>query len=323
MKQFENDTPSNLFVALTWPDHPSIKAISENDLGENVTMVPCKIRKHSHATGLDEILDLILSHNANNPNDLYTHMFCAETDAMACQKNWLDWFHEQFKKVENCGMAGFFWHEGQNHYNINPSGTLYSVEMLARYHKECRENNEGMFWHPNGNRHDTESGMDPSIKDVAGVFSETRGIKNANPKQVEEIKQGVPQAAWFEPGAWLYYRSLGEYEHVRVPCDHKYTKFGPVSSPEGTYYGGVNDTKYLHFWGGTRAYDFLKHPVNDGFVSGGAPYWLEREDTIWKNNVPEKYRQIMPKVYKEMEFNTKLQSNLPGAVEKMKKMGLL
>lgn len=306
LKKFTNKVPCDVFVANTWPNHPSIKAATETGLSDYVSFIDCTLRLHSHATGLDQILDYLIEYGG------YSHMFCAETDAMACQDNWLDWFVEEFEKARNCGMAGFFWHEGYNHYNINPSGTLYDIDMLKKYHKEVRENNSGMFWHPRGNRSDTESGMDPTIKQVAGAFSETRGIFNPNDRQREEILKGVPQAAWFEPGAWLYYRSLGEYNHVRVHCDHIYSKFGPVTSPEGTFYGGKDNPKYVHLWGGTRTYDFLKHPINDQFVARGAPYWLKREDQIWKATVPEEYRKIMPQIYEEMEYEKKIKENLPG-----------
>uniref|UniRef100_A0A6M3KI67 Glycosyltransferase n=1 Tax=viral metagenome TaxID=1070528 RepID=A0A6M3KI67_9ZZZZ len=322
LKSFTNERKTDIFVAHTWPGHPSIKAITETDLANNVVILDCKIRLQSHATGLDEVLDLLIDYGQ------YDYMFCAETDAMACCNGWLDWFHQMIgsdpvnaerNKFGKCGMAGFFWHEGNNHYNINPSGTLYLIEMLERYHNEVRKNTSDIFWHPNGNRMGTDGGMDPTIKKVAGVFSETRGIENPSPEQKNQILKGIPQAAWFEPGAWLYYRSLGEYSHIAVPCDHIYTQFGPVTSPEGTYYGGKANPKYIHYWGGTRAYDFLKHPINDHFVSGGAPYWLQREDTIWKAVVPEKYRKIMPQIYEEMNFEEKLRTNLPGW-EKVKEL---
>lgn len=313
LKKFSNERPFDIFIANTWPEHPSIKAITETSLGENVIIHDCTTRKHSHATGLDEVLDMI------RDNDQYDYMWTGETDAIACQDQWLDWFHYQ---IGSAGMAGFFWHEGTNHYNINPSGTLYLKEMLVKYHDECRNNNEGMFWHPRGNRHDSESGMDPTIKDVVGCFAETRGIQNPNDEQRRQILEGVPQAAWFEPGAWLYYRSLGEYEHVRVPCDHIYTQFGPVTSPEGTYYGGKEEPIYIHFWGGTRTYDFLKHPINDNFVAQGAPYWLKREDNLWKHFVPGEFREIMPSIYEEMNYTESIKANLP-TVAIAERMGLV
>jgi hypothetical protein len=292
LKATKNSIEADVFVAATWPGHSSLKAITETDLGDNVTIIPCKARIHSHATGLDEILDTI----ADNPK--YDMMFCMETDCRAVQDGWLDWFLSHMGP--GVGMAGFFWEEGTNHYNINPSGTLYRKDMLVAYHKEIKANKQGVFYHPRGDKLDTVPGMDSSIKNVVGVFSETRGIQNPNEMQLEGILKGVPEAAWFEPGAWLYYRSLGEYESVSVPCDHVYQVFGVHVAPEATYYGGKGDPVYIHYWGGTRAWDHLKHPVNDMFVKGCSPFWLDREDYIWRQTVPEKYHGIVAEIYKEL-----------------------
>lgn len=293
LKTMDNDTKADIYVAATWPGHPSIKAITETSLGENVTIHECVKRRQSHATGLDEILEKITPLG-------YEYMFCTETDCMACKPGWLDWFVSQIESKENCAMAGFFWNEGTNHYNINPSATLYRVDVLARYHKEVLDNMEGMFWHPRGNRADTDAGMDPTIKEVAGVFSETRGIKSPNSEQEKQILQGVPQAAWFEPGAWLYYRSLGEYEHVAVPVDHIYRQWAGGRAPEGTFYGGKADPYFIHFWGGTRAWDHLKHPVSDRFVKGCSPQWLDREHYVWQNVVPNEHKAIVTEIYSEL-----------------------
>jgi hypothetical protein len=293
LKTMKNEMESDIYVAATWPGHPSIKAITETPLGDDVHVMDCVRRKTSHATGLDEILEHIAPLG-------YDYMFCTETDCRAMKPGWLDWYYNFMKNDPKIGMAGFFWNEGRNHYNINPSATLYRVDMLMKYHKESRENNEGMFYHPRGNRADTEKGMDTNIKEVAGVFSETRGIKNPSPEQEKQILRGVPQAAWFEPGAWLYYKSIGEYTYAAVPNDHIYTNLGGGRTPEGTYYGGKKDPYFIHFWGGTRAWDHLKHPVHDMFVKKSSKGWLNREDKIWKETVPEEYRQIVSEIYEEI-----------------------
>ncbi len=294
LKNTKNDVDADIFIAHTWPEYPSIKAITETDLGEGIHIHNVTIRKQSHATGLDEILDLIAD------NDEYEYLFTTEDDCMACRNGWLDWYLAFMKDDPEIGMAGFFWSEGTNHYNVNPSATLYRKDMLLKYHKEVRENNEGVFYHPRGNRSDTEAGMDPSIKNVAGVFSETRGIKNPSKVQNDQILRGVPQAAWFEPGAWLYYRSLGEYKNVHVPVDHIYANWQGGRAPEATYYGSKKEPQFVHFWGGTRAWDHLKHPVNDMFVKGCSPQWLDREDAVWKSVVPEHYREKVLEIYKEI-----------------------
>jgi len=313
LKKYKNDVETDILIMNTWPGHPSLKAITGTDLGDGVFIEDCTIRMHSHATALDEAIDWAEDKD-------YDYLLCVETDAVACQDGWVDWFLSFFTD-DGVGMAGFFWSEGNNHFNINPSVTLYSKKMLLQYHKEVRANDENIFWHPVGNRHGNDAGMDPTIKDVAGAFSETRGIKDPTAEQEKYILAGVPQAAWFEPGAWLYCRSIGEWGGVHVPCDHIYTQYGNHTAPQGTYYGGQGEPYAIHRWGGTRCYDGIKHIVNDNFVSQCAPLWMEREHRIWKEIVPVKYREIIPSVYDEMEFEQKMKDNLPTWEEVARLLG--
>ena len=265
IKNNPNEVASDIYVACSWPGHPSIKALTETPLGEGITLIECKRRLHSHATGLEEILEGVWDKN-------YSYLFTCETDCRAMRPGWLDWFYNFLKEAPYIGVAGFFWEEGTNHYNINASGTLYRMDMLKQYHTEARNNNEDIFWHPRGNRMGTDAGMDPTIKDVVGCFAETRCIKNPTPAQLEPILKGIPFASWFEPGAWLYARLQGEWGEVRVPCDHIYTHEPGVYTPEATYYGGKENPYFVHYWGGTRAHDWKKHPINDSFVLGGAKW---------------------------------------------------
>ena len=304
MKQTKNHVKADIFVAETWPGHASIKAITETDLGDNVTVIQCQRRKHSHATALEEILEHIWDMD-------YDYMFCTETDCRAIRDGWLDWFHGFLKNDPKKGLAGFFWSEGNNHYNINPSGTLYRIDMLKQYHEEARANNSDIFYHPKGNRMGTDAGMDPTIKDVVGCFAETRGIKDPTPAQLAVILRGIPQAAWFEPGAWLYARLQHEWLEERVPCDHIYIPYaGNHTAPEATYYGGKAYPWFIHLWGGTRCYDFLKHPVNDNFVRSCAPEWIIREDKLWRTYVPERYHAIVHEITKEIDMEGMMMKNL-------------
>ncbi len=299
MKRYHNDVEFDIFVAQSNPldiGVESIKGITETWLGDNVTIIQCDRRHHSHATGLEMILEHIAPLG-------YEYMFCTETDCRAMQDGWLDWFYNFLKDDPKIGMAGFFWHENNNHYNINASGTLYRVDMLMQYHNEVRANNSDTFWHPKGNRQGTDEGMDPTIKDVVGCFAETRGIENPTPAQLEVIKMGIPQASWWEPGAWVYCRMQGEWDEVGVPNDHVYyNNFGNSGHhpPKGTFYGSEASPYLIHYWGGTRAWDHLKHPVNDQFVKGCSPHWLNREDEIWRDEVPEDLRERVIQVFADL-----------------------
>lgn len=303
LKSNPNEVESDIYVANSWPGHPSIKAITETDLGDGVTVIDCTRRKHSHATGLEEILEHIADKG-------YKYMFAMETDCKAMKPGWLDWFVNFMKNDPTIGMAGFFWHEGDHHYNINPSGTLYRMDMLLKYHKEARENNSDVFYHPRGNKLGTDPGMDNTIKDVVGCFAETRGIKDPTPIQKDVILRGVPEAAWFEPGQYLYARMQGEWGEVRVPCDHIYMQYPGHTAPEGTYYGGKADPQFIHYWGGTRCYDFLKHKVDDNFVKSCAPMWIQRENNIWLETVPERYHAKVHEINQEIDIVGMMMKNL-------------
>ena len=303
LQTLENIIEPDIYIAETWPGHPSIKAVTESDLGHNITVIPCVRRKHSHATALEEILEAIEGKG-------YDFLFAMETDTQAMKAGWLDWYVNFMKDEPTIGLAGFFWHEGDHHYNINPSATLYRVDMLQQYHKEARANNEGMFWHPRGNKPDNTPGMDNTIKDVVGCFAETRGIKNPTDVQKDAIVRGVPEAAWFEPGQWLYCRLQGEWKEARVPVDHIYMQFPGHTAPEGTYYGSKADPQFIHRWGGTRAYDWKKHRVDDHFVKSCAPMWIAREDKLWKEFVPESYRGIVHELNQEEDILKLMNDNL-------------
>ena len=303
LKQNRNDVENDVYIACSNPSSPSIKAITETALGDGVTTIDVTRRIHSHATGLETILELIADKG-------YDYMFCMETDCRAMKPGWLDWFVNFVKDDPKKGIAGFFWHEGDHHYNINPSGTLYRMDMLLQYHKEVRENKEGVFYHPRGNKEDTVPGMDSSIKNVVGCFAETRGIKNPTDLQKDIILKGVPEAAWFEPGQWLYARLQGEWGEVKVPCDHIYMQYPGHTAPEGTYYGGKADPQFLHYWGGSRAYDWKKHRVDDNFVRSCAPAWIAREDRIWKETVPEEHRRIVAQLNEEENVIKLMNDNL-------------
>ncbi len=95
----------------------------------------------------------------------------------------------------------------------------------------------------------------------------------------------------------------GEWDEVGVPNDHVYyNNFGGSGHhpPRGTFYGSEADPYLIHYWGGTRAWDHLKHPVNDQFVKGCSPHWLNREDEIWREEVPEDLRERVIQVFADL-----------------------
>lgn len=304
LKKYPGGVESDIFIAESWPGHPSSRAAKETPLGDGVTFLDCERRLHSHATGLERCLEHVWDMG-------YDYFFASETDCVATAPDWLSWYLGYLEDDPRKGIAGLFWDEQPCHFNMNPSATLYRMDMLKQYHEESRANESQTFFHPNGNKNGHDEGMDPTIATVGkGVFAETRGIENPSPVQLDAIARSVPAAAHWEPGHWLSIRSMDEWKHVHVPNDHIYAQVDFGTAPDGTFYNGKDDPKFIHYWGGTRSYDFLKHPVNDGFVRGGSPWWIKREDRIWREWVNEEDRQIVHELTKEANTEEKMRENL-------------
>ena len=102
----------------------------------------------------------------------------------------------------------------------------------------------------------------------------------------------------------MFYRMLGdptEYDYVEVPCDHVYQYWTRHHiAPKGTYYGSLDNPFFIHYWGGTRAWDELKHEITDPFVKDCADPWKIREHDVWIATVSVKDRKIMNEIYEEM-----------------------
>lgn len=294
IKNHYTDIDFDIFVAHTWPGHPSIEALTKTDLGNDVHVIDTKRRMQSHAIGLDEILDEI-------EFESYDWMLTLDTDSKVASDGWLDWFVSHINS-DKVGMVGFFWHEGNHHYNIHPAGALYRKDMLLKYHHEVRNDNRPTFCHVDGCVLDREFGLDEEIKEVAGVFSETRGIRPDQMSELQEhyIRGGVPAIAAWEPGQYLFVRSVDEFSHRSVPCDHVMMEVNGHNLPEATYFGSRMNPYLIHYWGGTRAWDHLKHPVEDPFVRDLSPFWIDKEDYIWRNTVPERYHGVVHEIYKKL-----------------------
>ena len=104
------------------------------------------------------------------------------------------------------------------------------------------------FYHPKGNIVGTQEETGIEVKSHWGVFSETRGIKNPTPFQKEVLVRSVPAAGWFEPGQWLWLRSLDKWKYCAVPTDHIYLNIGQYEAPKGTFYGGEIDPYLDAVW---------------------------------------------------------------------------
>jgi hypothetical protein len=131
--------------------------------------------------------------------------------------------------------------------------------------------------------------LEPRISEMIdrgqwGPFSETRGFHNI---VIRDDK------FWQEPCAWLYYRLDHEYECVALQGVFTEEEHKGIHIASGTYYGpGLGGKIYLiHHWGGTVSHNWEKQKVVAPWEITALPWWIEREDRLWREVVPEWLRK--------------------------------
>lgn len=289
LKRFPVD--AQIVVVNNSPWSPAIKGITETSLGEGVTVVENGKANKFHASALDYVVE----------NFDFDYLMAWETDVLALAPDWIDWFIDQMKPSD---FAVGHWHHEQF---VNPSCTLYRGSVLRDMLAWCREITEPVLrW---GERFELESPLDNNIPRhmtdvlanmvswICGPFAEKRGWP-AGTVLKEQPSGQLKGGGWYEPGQQLHHWAVqAGYTYTVCPT---WTWFVQDGLPMQTVYG-VNDGthktmesadllasggKTAHLWGGTRALDILKHPVECNFVRSNTPMWLAREARFWRDIVP-------------------------------------
>ncbi len=268
----------------------SLKALTETELGEGIRIEENKYVR-AHAGALDYTLSII------DPEE-YPYFFSAETDCVALRDGWLDWFYG-FMRDEWVAMAGWFW-PGTDREYIHTGGCLYNTAILNRIKKQIHQNENLMICYGSGLKKRLWLGEEnahlntvPELKEAGqsyrdslnspyqGPFTEQRGFQEIWSKRDIKFYQ--------EPGAWPYYRLQTEYECVKVPGRVSY--FEPLHLAEGTWYGEpLEEAWWVHGWAGTVSHNYEIMKVVDKWQRDALPVWIEREDTWWRETVPESAR---------------------------------
>jgi len=120
-----------------------------------------------------------------------------------------------------------------------------------------------------------------------GPFSETRGF--------QEIWSFADYKWYQEPGAYPYYRSKIEYECVEMPGTLIYLKDPHVA--DGTWLHDnpgeptpKDNAYWVHHWAGTVSHNWQWMKVTQKWQRNAYPYWIDREDRIWREVVPASAR---------------------------------
>jgi hypothetical protein len=274
LKAFKNKHEFDILILNNTPENDSIRGITETGLSEGVRIEVPPVGSRVHARALDYAIDII-----DTP-----YLFATETDCRALKNNWLDGYFD-YMKDEYVAMVGWFWDlPGTDRLYINSSATLYSMNILKRLRKETLANDNLMICYGTGlkKRYIMSEYLQGLFKNGNwGPFSEQRGY--------QEIFHFRDDKNWQEPGCWLYFRAQCEYECVRIPGVWETNENPHVAS--ATWYGSKDDPYYVHYWGGTSSHNWEKHEVRVGWELLALPWWIDREDRIWKEVVDEKVRK--------------------------------
>ena len=274
MEEFKNDVPYDILIIDNSPKHmrSGLEGITKTCLGEGVRIEDNKYSVRGHAGALDYGLSII-----DTP-----YLFASETDCQALRDHFLDRFVDKMKD-KYVAMAGWYWPGFDREY-IHCGGCLYSTDIVNKIKELLKFNTNYMICY--GTDLKKRKMLDQTIINeihdpLHGPFSELRGFQEI--WSFRDIK-------WYqEPGAWLYYRCRSEYECVEMPGLLTYHENPHVGS--GTWFidnqtDSEEDSFFVHHWGGTVSHAWETRKVIMDWERKALPYWIEREDRIWRKVVP-------------------------------------
>ena len=236
------------------------------------------------------------------------YFFAMEPDVLILSDDWLSWFIRKMEETVDCFSVGHWHAEGF----VNPSATLYRMDLLKEAFREFRANKDPMmYWGPNFERSENIIAHYDRFLDDVGPFSEKRGWPPGTRLKGPTPSGQLRGPGWYEPAQQLHHWAVEKgFSYVSVPCQHYIHPERKI--PVGTYYRGDTNTRpfkedlpegadflMVHVWGGTRALDILKHPVSDPTVNNNAEFWLRREAALWKKVVPAERKQVTLRLMRE------------------------
>jgi len=302
LKEFSNDHDFDIVVVDNSPGNPSIRGISETSLGEGVKVLENKYYP-IHACALDFVLA-----DCETP-----YFFATESDAQALKDHWLDRYFEQMRD-EHVAMVGWYWIGADKDRDyIAPCATLYNTKILKRIQAQIHLNDNNIICYGTGLKRRYDLAAQHEFEAVVknryhGPFSEQRGFQ-----EIWSFRDGK---FYQEPGAWCYYRCQIEYECVKVygvglynenphvadgtwyldtpieEGDNKFWIYDPTEKKSQDYKDFVKkEAYYVHHWGGTVSHNWERFPLIMEWERRALPWWVDREDRIWREVVPESVRR--------------------------------
>ena len=272
----------------------TIRAISDvPEFKEFVTVVKNPLRIKGHGMALDIGLKAM-------PDIDY--LLCSETDIIV-KDDWLDWL--MLHLDSKTWMAGFEFIAESGTRNVlswyvMPNPGIYRADILRLIDEEVRNNKENMYYFGDAFTK-TWSPAPASDIDQYGAFSELRGFKQLSEHNPDGKGAHIrPTPGHYENGQWLFFRVLAEdsgYQFRGLDCKNEYAVYSNgVSARSQTVFG---DGKIIHYWAGTRSYDFMTHPEMNQNQINYVRQKIDLEVNVWKQVVPFEIRKIVPEIYNE------------------------
>lgn len=285
-----------LETSLGFEPSPSIGQLSVRQFG----VIENSKSNRFHASALDDAVER-LGHD-------YDYLMAWETDVLALAPDWLDWFFAQLKPTDYA--CGHWHHEAF----LNPSCTLYRMKPILEMLDWCKANPEPdlLRWgdkfelsqpvQARQPERDYREWFNDNVSWIVGPFAEKRGWP-AGTVLKEPPSGQLKGPSWYEPSQALHhwavqagytYTVCPTWTHEREPGLPLQTVYGVLGAGNENLNRGLeaadlfalHGAKTAHLWGGTRALDILKHPVECNFVKSNTPFWLAREARFWRDIVP-------------------------------------
>lgn len=269
---------SNIKLVVVTNSHdwcPSYENVVDWSMRDDLPFPIEVIKNDRNAAWHGTALDCVIEHYDAD------YFFAMEPDVLILSDDWLTWFLRKMESEPNCFSVGHWHGEGF----INPSATLYRMDLLKEAFREFRSNKDpNMYWGPNFERSENIIAHYERFLDDVGPFSEKRGWPPGTQLKGPTPTGQLRGPGWYEPAQQLHHWAVEKgFSYVSVPCRHDIDPTRMI--PVGTFYGEDPDFYCVHIWGGTRCLDILKHPVSDPTVSNNAEFWLRREAALWKQVV--------------------------------------
>lgn len=227
------------------------------------------------------------------------YLICWETDIIACSEDWLDTVLS-YMEDNSVWMTGY-----ENiHFNLDrdsrdwyimPNPGIYRQADLLKMDAEILKNKDRTAYF--GENYSLTEQCPVEYMNDVGVFSEKRGFKDVHALCPDGKGRFVrPSALYYENGHWLFYRMLREGRNAKA---FKYEDFYEILNNENVRSRTeFEDGKFVHYWGGTRSWDFLTHQeANLSQINYVKPK-IELEVSLWRMLVPEEIRAMVPKVFR-------------------------